>query len=250
MVRMEEEADALGADGIVAVRLTLNVHAWGSNVIEFLAIGTAVKNEQRRRARGARRTASRSQRSLGPGLLDAAPRRLSPARLRDGQLRLLRRAAAGPAGLGQLPAEHGARRARRRRSTTRASSRWSACRSRPRRSSAEGIVGVIVDENNHTWGSNVLEFSAVGTAVVADPRRPPHPDAVARAHGERLMAARAGRIDLRASLARVAQGGIPLRAAGAPRRGGGPEPQALHERSLGERVPARARRRAASPSRR
>ena len=32
---------------------------------------------------------------------------------------------------------------------------------------AEGIVGVIVDESNHTWGANVLEFSAVGTAVVA-----------------------------------------------------------------------------------
>jgi uncharacterized protein YbjQ (UPF0145 family) len=44
MVRMEEEADALGADGIVAVRLTLTIHQWGSNVIEFLAIGTAVKN--------------------------------------------------------------------------------------------------------------------------------------------------------------------------------------------------------------
>src|SRR5215475_3014298 len=44
MVRMEEEADELGADGVVAVRLTLNVHAWGANVIEFLAIGTAVKS--------------------------------------------------------------------------------------------------------------------------------------------------------------------------------------------------------------
>src|SRR6195952_4878851 len=44
MVRMEEEADELGADGIVAVRLTLTIHTWGSNVIEFLAIGTAVKN--------------------------------------------------------------------------------------------------------------------------------------------------------------------------------------------------------------
>ena len=31
---------------------------------------------------------------------------------------------------------------------------------------AAGIVGVIIDENNHTWGPNVLEFSAVGTAVV------------------------------------------------------------------------------------
>src|SRR3954468_1125136 len=46
MVRMEEEADALGADGVVAVRLTLNVHAWGANVIEFMAIGTAVKSDQ------------------------------------------------------------------------------------------------------------------------------------------------------------------------------------------------------------
>src|SRR2546430_1725002 len=44
MVRMEEEADELGADGVVAVRLTLNVHAWGANVIEFMAIGTAVKS--------------------------------------------------------------------------------------------------------------------------------------------------------------------------------------------------------------
>ncbi len=31
---------------------------------------------------------------------------------------------------------------------------------------AAGIVGVVVDENNHTWGPSVLEFSAVGTAVV------------------------------------------------------------------------------------
>ena len=45
MERMEAEADALGADGIVAVRLTFNVHAWGTNVIEFVAIGTAVKHE-------------------------------------------------------------------------------------------------------------------------------------------------------------------------------------------------------------
>src|ERR1700735_2737001 len=41
MVRMEEEADALGADGVVAVRLTFNVHAWGSNIIQFVAIRTA-----------------------------------------------------------------------------------------------------------------------------------------------------------------------------------------------------------------
>ncbi len=45
MSRMEEEADALGADGIVAVRLDVNLHAWGKNVIEFLAVGTAVRHK-------------------------------------------------------------------------------------------------------------------------------------------------------------------------------------------------------------
>jgi uncharacterized protein YbjQ (UPF0145 family) len=44
MTRMEEEADALGADGVIGVRLEVNLHAWGSQVAEFLAIGTAVKH--------------------------------------------------------------------------------------------------------------------------------------------------------------------------------------------------------------
>src|SRR5437588_12264175 len=46
MTRMEEEADALGADGIVGVRLTVNPAAWGSHVVEFLAIGTAVRHSK------------------------------------------------------------------------------------------------------------------------------------------------------------------------------------------------------------
>src|SRR5580704_4230619 len=46
MTRMEEEADALGADGIVGVRLTVQVMEWGSHVVEFLAIGTAVRHRE------------------------------------------------------------------------------------------------------------------------------------------------------------------------------------------------------------
>jgi uncharacterized protein YbjQ (UPF0145 family) len=42
MARMEEEAHALGADGIIGVRLNVNRHAWGEHLIEFVAIGTAV----------------------------------------------------------------------------------------------------------------------------------------------------------------------------------------------------------------
>jgi uncharacterized protein YbjQ (UPF0145 family) len=42
MERMEEEADALGADGVIGVRLKVNRHAWGENMVEFFAIGTAI----------------------------------------------------------------------------------------------------------------------------------------------------------------------------------------------------------------
>ena len=31
---------------------------------------------------------------------------------------------------------------------------------------AEGIVGVQLHERNHGWGSHVIEFFAVGTAIV------------------------------------------------------------------------------------
>jgi len=44
MARLEEEADQLGADGIIGVRLEVNMHAWGQNIMEFVAIGTAVKH--------------------------------------------------------------------------------------------------------------------------------------------------------------------------------------------------------------
>jgi len=43
MSRMEEEADVLGADGIVGVRLEVGGYAWAENALEFTAIGTAVK---------------------------------------------------------------------------------------------------------------------------------------------------------------------------------------------------------------
>jgi uncharacterized protein YbjQ (UPF0145 family) len=44
MARMEEEADALGADGIIGVKLEINLHAWGQNIAEFVAVGTAVRH--------------------------------------------------------------------------------------------------------------------------------------------------------------------------------------------------------------
>src|SRR6195952_3988228 len=45
MTRMEAEADALGADGIVGVRLDIEFKEFGSDLAEFIAIGTAVKGD-------------------------------------------------------------------------------------------------------------------------------------------------------------------------------------------------------------
>jgi uncharacterized protein YbjQ (UPF0145 family) len=42
MTRMQDEAEALGASGIVGVRLEEKSHMWGSHTIEFLSLGTAV----------------------------------------------------------------------------------------------------------------------------------------------------------------------------------------------------------------
>ena len=160
MERMEAEADELGADGIVAMRLTLNVHAWGSNIIEFLALGTAVRYAAQpgayRTHDGKPFTSDLSGQDFWT-ILNAGYRPLGfvlgncvfyvgpPAQqAQNGEL-------SGP-----TQALYDARELAMERMQFEAESLR-----------AEGIVGVTVDESNHTWGPTVLEFSAVGTAVVA-----------------------------------------------------------------------------------
>jgi uncharacterized protein YbjQ (UPF0145 family) len=46
MTRMEAEADVLGADGIVGVRLDIEFKEFGNDLAEFIAIGTAVKADE------------------------------------------------------------------------------------------------------------------------------------------------------------------------------------------------------------
>jgi uncharacterized protein YbjQ (UPF0145 family) len=49
MTRMEAEADVLGADGIVGVRLDIEFKEFGSDLAEFIAIGTAVTADEAHR---------------------------------------------------------------------------------------------------------------------------------------------------------------------------------------------------------
>jgi uncharacterized protein YbjQ (UPF0145 family) len=43
MLRMQAEAEHLGADGIVGVQLRMQAYVWGQDVLEFIATGTAVR---------------------------------------------------------------------------------------------------------------------------------------------------------------------------------------------------------------
>ena len=161
MERMEAEADALGADGIVAVRLTFNVHAWGTNVIEFVAIGTAVRHLQGtgayRTAEGKPFTSDLSGQDFWT-LLNAGYR---PVGFVMGNcVYNMGPAPAAQAANGELAHATQALYDARELAMERMQFEGEALK-------AEGIVGVLVDETNHTWGPSVLEFSAVGTAVVA-----------------------------------------------------------------------------------
>jgi uncharacterized protein YbjQ (UPF0145 family) len=171
MARMEEEADALGADGIVAVRLTLTIHQWGSNVIEFLAIGTAVKNVvpvegvSTWRANNGKPFQSDLSGQDFWTLLHAGYRPVgmvmgncvyyvAPQQLQQGQNSWGVGHQQNMELVGPTQAFYDARELAMERMQVEAESLG-----------AEGIVGVTVDESNHTWGVNVLEFSAIGTAV-------------------------------------------------------------------------------------
>src|SRR6201984_1335507 len=165
MTRMEEEADQLGADGVVGVRLDIGRYEWGPNMAEFVAIGTAVKRRE--------------------GVLHRAPSgRPFQSDLSGQEFWTLLRTGRRPVGMVmgscvyhvgrrgplktiaqtgrnvELPnftqALYEARELAMQRMQTEA-----------QELKAEGIVGVSLSERSHGWGSHVIEFFALGTAIVS-----------------------------------------------------------------------------------
>jgi uncharacterized protein YbjQ (UPF0145 family) len=168
MSRMEAEASALGADGIVGVRLEVEFKEFGRDVAEFIAVGTAVKAETAdpgqhgtwRNNKGKPFTSDLSGQDFwtlvraGYAPLDMVMGSCvyHIAHQRMGQ-------AFGNMGRNvELPqftqALYDAREL--------AMSRMQA---EAEELHAEGIVGVDLRHHSHTWGSHTTEFFAIGTAV-------------------------------------------------------------------------------------
>jgi uncharacterized protein YbjQ (UPF0145 family) len=173
MSRMEAEAHALGADGIVGVQLQVRRMEWGEDVAEFIAIGTAVVSENApptgtwRDNRGRPFTSDLSGQDFWT-LLQAgyAPLGLvmgtcvyHVAHQRMGQMW---RNAGRNVEIPQFTqALYDARELAMGRMQAEATARG-----------AEGVVAFRIAEHNHVWGYHTTEFFAIGTAV--RPLRPEH----------------------------------------------------------------------------
>jgi uncharacterized protein YbjQ (UPF0145 family) len=165
MTRMEEEADQLGADGVVGVRLDIGRYDWGADLAEFIAVGTAVKHaegELHRAPNGRPFTSDMSGQDFAT-LLRAGYR---PTGLvmgncvyhvaRQGMLASLKQVGRNVEMPNFTQALYEARELAMERLQNEADELQS-----------EGIVGARIVERSHGWGSHVIEFFAIGTAVVS-----------------------------------------------------------------------------------
>ncbi len=171
MSRMLAEAEQLGADGIVGVELHLQAYAWGQDVLEFVATGTAVRAREGNgdhRAPGGRPFTSDLSvqdfyRLLAAGSLPVAfvlgtcvyhvAHQSAMAAMRQSwqnqEMALFTQGIyeARELALARMQAEATA-------------------------AGAKGIVGVRLAVSSHVWGEHATEFLALGTAI--RPLEPEH----------------------------------------------------------------------------
>lgn len=164
MSRMRAEADHLGADGIVGVELRMQMYAWGQEVLEFVATGTAVRalagTGAHRAPDGRAFTSDLSAQDffrllaggavpvafvLGTCVYHIAHQSVMQTLRQAGQNQEMVQFTQGVYEARELAL------ARMQAEATQAGS--------------SGIVGVSVSVSNHVWGAHATEFLATGTAI-------------------------------------------------------------------------------------
>ena len=169
MARMRAEADHLGADGIVGVSLRMQMYAWGQEVLEFVATGTAV------RALGGDGTGTQGAHRAPDGRAFTSDlsaqdffRLLAAGAVpvafvlgtcvyhiaHQSAMQSLRQAGRNQEMIQFTQGVYEARELALVRMQTEAS-----------QAQASGIVGVNVAVSNHVWGEHATEFLATGTAI-------------------------------------------------------------------------------------
>ena len=165
MTRMRAEASIMGADGIVGVKLTIKRLEWDEHLLEFIAIGTGVvhgEGSTRFRAHdGGPFTSDLSGQDFW-SLLHAGYR---PVEMVMGSCvyhvahRGMLATAASAGQNMELENFTGAMYEAREIAIERMQAEAAAAK-------AEGVVGVDIHEGSHGWQTHVIEFFAIGTAVL------------------------------------------------------------------------------------
>ena len=167
MTRMEAEAAALDADGIVGVRLTVEAREFGNDIAEFIAIGTAVRADNPppgggkwRNNKGQPFTSDLS----GQDFWTLVRAGYAPLGMVMGTCVYHiahQKVGAVFSNLGKnveieqfTQALYDARELAMARMQKEAESLH-----------AEGVVGVQLNAHNHRWGGHTTEFFSIGTAV-------------------------------------------------------------------------------------
>lgn len=166
MTRMEEEAQELGADGVVAVRLKVKHLGWGESLAEFVAIGTAVVANDRsidwKAANGLPFTSDLSGQDFWT-LLKAGYRPVGMvmgncvyhvAHQTFGQF--FKTVGQNIEMVNFTQALYDARELAMERMQNEGVNL-----------KADGIVGVDIHEGSYAWSDHIIEFFSVGTAIIA-----------------------------------------------------------------------------------
>ena len=164
MTRMEEEADLLGADGVVGVRLVFKQYAMDEGVLEFQAIGTAIRHREREGSFRTKDGRPFTSDLSGQDLWKLVRAGYRPVSLSMGAcvyhiahlsfMQALKQVGRNQEMKVYTEATYAARELALERMQAEAL-----------KAGGIGVVGARVEESNWGWGANAIEFFAVGTAV-------------------------------------------------------------------------------------
>jgi uncharacterized protein YbjQ (UPF0145 family) len=168
MTRMEEEADLLGADGVVGVRLVFKEYAMEEGVLEFQAIGTAIRHREQQGKLRTKDNRPFTSDLSGQDLWKLIRGGYRPVSLAMGAcvyhiahlsfMQALKQVGRNQEMKIYTEATYAARELALERMQSEAVQRGGV-----------GVVGARVEESNWGWGANAIEFFAVGTAVAPIP---------------------------------------------------------------------------------